>query len=971
MQEKSRSEIRKAAKQFAARWQNAGRERQDDKTFWESLLEDVFGVPKARNVIVAQKPVKFQGTTKAIDIYLTNTKVVIEQKSCSINLDKPEKQSDGTLLTPMEQGKRYYDWLDKPEQGRYIVACNFEEFRIFDNNHKSSPEKVIPLSELPDRWKELLFLVQTPNLEKINTNEREELISRTASNYVHTLYNSLIKDISNPTSEQLHSLNVFCVRVVFCLYAEDAGVFNDDQYRKFLDYYAGTDELQERFDHLFEILDMKEEKRKIYCRFAPKVLLAFPYVDGGLFQPDERYQTPFLSEQTTDILLSAWNIVLPKTKKKFHWSEISPTNFGCIFESTTDRAVRESGGMHYTTPENIHRLIGPLFLDDLTRELDEILQITSPSAAERAISAYRKRLSSLRFIDPACGSGNFLTETYKSLHQLELRAIERLMNFATYQLATTNTDPCQVQITQFYGIEIDDFAAAVARTSLWIAECQMLQDTEDLLQCSLELLPLKRNPNIWCTDALTANWDELLKPSTLHPTYIVGNPPFQGSKRMTSEQRSGLMTAMPSRVGAVRVWDGQGDMDFVCAWYAKAAEYMKRRTYITAAFVSTNSIVQGEQVSLLWQPLMQTYNLQILFAWKPFKWFNKAEKMAQVHCVIIGFYIGKSRRDTDHRIFSEDAPTVNAQNINPYLMDAETLFIRNKDKPISDVPGIGIGNQPVDNGNYLFTAAEKAEFVRREPQAEKYFRPWYGAEEFINRSPRYCLWLADCTPAELRQMPLCMKRIQAVIDYRRKSKRKGTRELANTPREFLVTNMPQNTYMLIPRISSERRQYIPMGYLTADNMCSDAIHILPDATHYHFGVLESRLHMAWMRVVCGRLKSDYRYSKRIVYNNFPWADVSDDARQHIEQTAQAILDARELYPDSSLADLYDQASMPAELFQAHQANDRAVAAAFGIPEDSSDEEIAIELMRRNKILVDAEAKRAKRRVGKAGKHTKQ
>lgn len=956
---KSIGEIKRDARQFVAKWQGKGQERQDDKTFWEGLLEEVYGVPKGKGkyLIAAQKSVKFQGTTKAIDIYLKDTKVVIEQKSHYKDLMKPERQSDGEMLTAMEQGKRYYDWLDQPEQGRYIIACNFREFRIFDNNHKSAGEKHILLSELPDRWRELLFLVNDKDTIQ-QTAISEELISLTASSYVHSLYHSMLKDIDAPTADQLHSLNVFCVRVVFCLFAEDAGVFDNEQYKRFLEYYANTDELQERFDHLFEILDMQEKTREIYCRFAPKVLLAFPYVDGGLFQPDQRYKTPHLSKETIKILFNAWNIALPKTKSKFHWSDISPTNFGCIFESTTDKAVRDAGGMHYTTPENIHRLISPLFLDSLKQELDDILKIASADAKERAITAYRNKLSSLRFLDPACGSGNFLTETYKALHELELQAIKCVMDI-TFQRTYSNTDPCKVQITQFYGIEIDDFAAAVARTSLWIAECQMLQKTEDVLQCSLELLPLKRNPNIICTDALTTNWDNLLRPSTKHVTYIIGNPPFQGSKKMTHKQRESLMQAMPARIGKQKVWESQGELDFVCAWYAKAAEYMQRRNNIKAAFVSTNSIVQGEQVTLLWQPLMQTYKLHILFAWKTFRWFNKADKMAHVHCIIVGFYTGKERKDEQYRIFAEGQAPLPAQNINPYLMDAETLFINNREKPLSDVPEMGIGNKPIDNGNYLFTAKEKEDFIRKEPLSSQYFRPWYGAEEFINRRPRYCLYLAGCTPAELNDMPLCKKRVQAVIDYRRKSKSKETRELAATPRLFHVTNIPESTYMLIPSATSENRRYIPMGYLTADTLSSNAVHIVPDATLYHFGVLESRIHMAWMRLVCGRLKSDYRYSKRIVYNNFPWSNVDEEQKQHIEQTALAILDARNLHPESTLADLYDQATMPVELLRAHQNNDRAVANAFGINLDNSDEDIAMEMLRRSVMLSKPKAKNRK------------
>ncbi len=966
---KKPNDIKRDAKAFVKKWAGKGKERQDDKTFWEDLLEDVFGIDRARNEIEVQKTVKVpnsvrQTRTKAIDVYVKTSQVVIEQKSFGIDLDKPEMQSDGMELTPMEQAKRYYDWLDQPQQGRFIIACNFNEFRIFDNFHKAAAENVIFLEELPTRWRELKFLVEPYETTAQYEKRTEEYVAKTANEYVHKLYKSLLGRRKNLNSEESHSLNVFCVRWVFLLFAEDAGLFNNFLHN-FIEGKSAKC-LKEAFDDLFEFLDYEERDRRV-LRFAPKELLAFPYVDGGLFQNDSSYSTPVISEQTRQLLLGAWNLTIPETGEPFYWNDISPTNFGCIFESTVEKSVRDAGGMHYTSPRNIRRLIGPLFLDELQTELDDLLAMPTESKTERkateeAIETYRTKLSSLRFLDPACGSGNFLTETYKALHELELQALSKQLRL-TFQTYTMNVDPCRVQISQFYGIELNDFAANVARAALWIAECQMIQRTEEVLNCHIEMFPLQRNANIHCTNALTANWNEIVKRYAYSPTYIIGNPPFQGNKKMSDTQRADLLQAMPDRIGGKRVWDKQGSLDFVCAWYAKAAEYMQGKKNVAAAFVSTNSITQGEQVAPLWYPLMTHYHTHISFAWRTFRWFNKADEMAHVHCVIIGFYLNQRKRQTTHYIFEEGKDSIAASNINPYLMDAENFFIWNRGKPLCTVPEMGIGNKPIDDGNYLFTKEEMQDFIVKEPASEKYFHPWYGADEFINRRPRYCLWLGECTPAELNHMPLCRKRVEAVITFRQNSTSKDTRELSKTPRRFHVENMPKSRYMLVPRVSSENRDYVPMGFLGPENMGSDAIQIIPDIELYHFAVLSSRIHMAWMHVVCGRLESRFRYSAGIVYNNFPWPSLNEEQQQQLNLTAQTILDARALYPDSSLADLYDRVSMPEELLRAHEANDRAVAEAYNINPSLSDEQIALELMRRSvKMAVAKERKPRKRKA---------
>lgn len=955
------SDIKKAARHFVNKWMERGKEQQEGRSFWEDLLEKVYGVENVRDEIEFEKPVLFDGTWKHIDVYVKNSKTVIEQKSRTVNLGDKELQSDGKELTALEQGIRYFEKLDKPDSGRFVIACNFKEFLIWDSYHKNSAPIRFPLEQLPDKWRELKFLVEPYESHPDFERRTEESVAKTATDYVRRLYKSLVGNRKNLSSDEQHSLNVFCVRWVFCLFAEDAGVFDNMQLHSFVEKFCAED-LKEQFDNLFEFLDMEKRQTQV-LRFAPKALLAFPYVDGGLFQRDDRYATPPISEQTRTLLLNAWNIYIEETNERFHWNDISPTNFGCIFESTVEKSVRESGGMHYTTPDNIRRVIGPLFLDELEVELKSILDMPYDTSKnrqilEQAIKSFRLKLSSMRFLDPACGSGNFLTETYKALHHLELQVIQRELSL-TFQTYTGNVDPCNVQISQFFGIEIDDFAANVAKAALWIAKCQMLQKTEEVLKCSLDILPLPKNANIFQCDALTVDWDVVVKRTVNAPTYIIGNPPFQGNKKMTEEQKKSMLAAMPDKIGNRKVWEKQGSLDFVCAWYAKAAEYMKGKKNITAAFVSTNSIVQGEQVAPLWKPLMAHYKTHILFAWKTFRWFNKADEMAHVHCVIIGFYQSSRKRNVPHWLFDDDNEPQLAKNINAYLMDAENLFIENRAKPLTKVPEMRKGNQPTDGGNLIIEGNEIEAFLHKEPKAKGFIRRLIGSEEYINNIPRYCLWLKDSTPAQRRSMPAVMKRLEKVAEVRRKSSDPNTKELANVPYLFRETNNPER-YIVVPSASSERRRYVPMGLLHSDVIPTNAVLIIPDGYQWHFGVLESRLHMAWMRIVCGRLKSDYRYSAGIVYNNFPWPSLTEEQKEEIGKTAENILKVRADFPDSSLADLYDPISMPAELLKAHADNDKAVAKAFGIDLRMSDEAIALELMRRSVKLASIVPKKKKR-----------
>lgn len=980
MTKPKQSQIKKAAHNFIVEWKNRGKEDKDYVEFWEDLLEDIFGVSKARKEIEPQSKVKFEGSTKRIDIRVKTSKVVIEQKSNDVNLDLKQKQSgkdasgNEVWLTPMEQAIRYYNNLDKPEQGRYVIVSNFKEFRIWDSYHKNAPVKRIALEELPSRWREFKFLYEPYRPEGYVDEKREERVSSTASDYIRNLYDTIYASKKEWTKSELQSLNMFCVRVVFCLFAEDAGIFDDGQFSTFLNKFPAKD-LSKKFDALFFWLDMKDSNRHEYYKLADVEIQNFPYVDGGLFNnTDLFYETPTLNKAAYDILKSAWNLTLKDTDETFDWSEISPTNFGCIFESTVDRDVRESGGMHYTTPSNIHRVIDPLFLDNLKAELERIENLPLGTSGQkdqkyRELEAYRDRLADIRFLDPACGSGNFLTECYKSLHELELRAIESELEFQ-HDAILPNADPCRVRMGQFYGIEIDHFAASVARASLWIAGCQLIQQTAKVLHCAIDPLPLDKNNNVVHGDALEIDWETVLKPNKNHPTYIIGNPPFKGARggNDTKEEKERKKAQMQSVMNEVTpkgkpVWANVGDMDFVCAWYVKAARFMQNRTFVKAAFVSTNSIVQGEQAVILWKPLMEHYKMKISFAWRTFKWFNEAKKVAQVHCVIVGFYCGR-KKEEPCRIFEEGEPDVICKQISNYLLPSQTYFINPlMAKPLCDVPKIGMGNQPIDDGNYLFTKQQMQDFIAIEPLSESYFHEYYGSEEFSNGTPRYCLWLGDCEPDVLSRMPHAMKRVEAVKQFRLKSDRSKTRELAETPRNFATENMPQTDYLVLPEVSTQRRKYIPFGYMTPSIICSNKVRLMPNATPYHFGILESRVHMAWMRVVCGRMKSDYSYSVEIVYNNFPWPqNVSQEQMSKITTTAQAILTARINHPTSTLKQLYDPNLMPSDLVDAHRKNDHAVISAYsylGISSEMTDEEIALVLLRESVRLAAPKPKKTK------------
>ncbi len=895
------TEQRKAAKAFVEDWKNRGDEKSDSQSFWLSLLGKVLGVNAPEKVIFFEERVKLDHTS-FIDGHIPSTHVLIEQKKRGLNLRAPIRQSDGSLLTPFQQAQRYSAALPYSERPRWIITCNFEEFLIYDMEKPTGEPESIRLAELPKESYRLAFLVE----EKSELLHHEEQISVDAGKIVGKLYDALLAQYVHPDDKaSLHSLNILCVRLVFCLYAEDAGIFGE--HLKFHNYIQSTapKDIRRALIDLFKVLDTPDEKQPVNLRdpYLDDQLAAFPYVNGGLFS--EEIEIPNFTREIVDLILHS-------ASENFDWSQISPTIFGAVFESTLNPETRRSGGMHYTSVENIHKVIDPLFLNELREEFAEIAAIKVPKLRRERAEEYRTKLATLTFLDPACGSGNFLTETYISLRRLENEALKCI---AGDQIAwDVFDDVIKVSIGQFYGIEINDFAVTVAQTALWIAESQMMRETEEILNANLDFLPLHSYPNIVEGNALRVDWESVVSKERLN--YIMGNPPFVGGMMTDKDQKADMLAVM----GNIK---GFGELDYVSAWYYKASDYIQS-TAIKAAFVSTNSICQGQQAVTLWQPLFEK-GIKIQFAYRSFVWDSETNSKAHVHCIIIGFGL----QEHSPKILYDNNIFRYVNHINSYLTDAPDIFVQSRSTPLCDVPKLQYGSMPRDGGGFIFTDEEKDELLKSEPLASKWIKKYLGAYEFINNKSRWCLWLVGANPHELKQCPMVMGRVESVRNFRANSVASSTRKFAETPTVFCQIAQPNTDYIIAPAHSSENRKYIPFGFLDKDVICSNANFLIPCATPYHFGVLTSNVHMAWVRAVCGRLEMRYRYSKDIVYNNFPWPTPTAEQKAKIERTAQAILDARALYPDCSLADLYDELTMPVELRRAHQENDRAVMQAYG------------------------------------------
>ena len=898
-----------AAKQFVKDWTGRGYEKGDSQPFWLTLLRQIYGIENPAQFISFEDQIMLDHTS-FIDGYIPSTHVLIEQKGIGKDLKKPIKQSDGSLLTPFQQAKRYAAELPYSQRPRWIVTCNFQEFHVYDMERPTGDPEVILLKDLDKEYYRLQFLVEQGNAHI----QKEMEISLQAGELVGKLYDALLKQYNSPASEEeLKSLNMLCVRLVFCLYAEDAGIFGGhNMFHDYLKKKAETDigSVRRALKDLFLVLDQKPEDRDPYE--MDEDLAAFPYVNGGLFA-DEGIIIPRFTQEIVDLLLS-------KASENFNWSSISPTIFGAVFESTLNPETRRSGGMHYTSIENIHKVIDPLFFDSLSAELEEISAVAVKKTRDRKLLEFQKKLASLTFLDPACGSGNFLTETYLSLRRLENQAVRLRLGDQIILGDSADFNPIQVSIGQFYGIEINDFAVTVAKTALWIAESQMMKETEEIVHMHLEFLPLTSYANIVEGNALRVDWESVVPKEKLN--YIMGNPPFVGYSLQSKAQKEDMLSIYVDEKG--KPYKTAGKIDYVAGWYFKAAQLMVDSN-IRTAFVSTNSITQGEQVAGVWKPLYDRFGIHIDFAHRTFRWDSEASLKAHVHCVIVGFSV--ARNTAEKKLFASDRVQI-ASNINAYLLDAPNTFVESRNKPICNVPAMTTGNRPADGGHLIIEAEDYENFIAAEPNAEKYIKKLVGSTEFINNKKRYCLWLVGVSPAELRKLPEVMKRVNACKEDRESSPDSGRRKLAQTPALFRETMNP-DAFMIVPKVSSERRRYIPIGFFDGNTISTDLNFIIPNASIYDFGITTSNVHMAWMRAVCGRMKSDYRYSKDVVYNNFPWPTPTDAQKAKIEQTAQAILDARALYPDCSLADLYDEVTMPPELRKAHQQNDKAVMQAYG------------------------------------------
>lgn len=922
------AEKREAARQFVNKWRGRGKEDEDDRSFWFDIMQNVMGQTNVTDRIQFQKKViSHDGNTKRIDAYIEETKVLIEQKSLGIDLDKQQAGHEG--MTPFEQARMYNDLLPHSEKARWIIVSNFAEIRIYDMDTRKPEENyvIIPLTDLPDKLPMLDFLVKE-QVQKIN----EELeLSIKAGELVGKIHDRFEEQYNDPMAVRTqHSLNILCVRLVFCLYAEDAGLFGDtDSFQKYLEQYEPKDIRRALLD-LFKVLNTPENEREEL--YLDDELAAFPYCNGGLFAR-ENIEIPKITQEIKDVILGAAN---------FDWSKISPTIFGAVFESTLNPETRRAGGMHYTSIENIHKVIDPLFLDDLKAELAEIKAIQVKKTKVEKLQAFQNKLASLKFLDPAAGSGNFLTETYISIRRLENEAISEIYG-GQIVMGIEDFNPIKVGIDQFYGIEINDYAVSVAKAALWIAESQMMIETSSIVQMNAHFLPLKTNATIIEGNALHLDWNKVVNKNEL--SYIMGNPPFVGYGLQTSEQKADVLSVYVDEDG--KTYKTAGKIDYVACWYYKASKLIKD-TRIKVAFVSTNSITQGEQVASVWEPLYKLFGIHIDFAHRTFIWDSEANVKAHVHCVIIGF----SNHETGKTklIFNGDNVQV-AQNINAYLIDAPDTFISSRSKPLCNVIPMSTGNRPADGGHLIIEAEDYEDFIKKEPDSIKYIKRLTGAVEYINNKDRYCLWLVNADISAIRKMPEVMKRIEACRNDRMAGA-PDRQKLADTPMIFRETKNPES-YIIVPRVSSENRRYIPLGFLGKDVIPTDSATIIMNAGLYEFGILTSNVHMSWMRSVCGRLKSDYRYSKDVVYNNFPWPTPTDEQKAKIEETAQAILDARALYPDSSLADLYDPLTMPIELKKAHQANDRAVMQAYGFDvRTMSEADCVAHLMRMYQELTD-------------------
>lgn len=873
------NEIRDRAITFVREWENETSEDAEAKSFWDAFF-NVFGIPRRRIAQFEKLVHKASGKNGYIDLFWPGVMLA-------------EHKSRGKDLTMAhDQAIDYFPGLSDKELPRYIVVSDFARFRLYDL--EADTEFEFPLEELPQHITSFGFIAGYES----RTFSEQDPVNIDAAERLGRLHDKLFA-----IGYEGHQLEVYLVRLLFCLFADDTGIFMPrNAFEDFINTRTSEDgsDLAARLNELFEVLNTPPEKR---LRNLDEQLAAFPYVNGKLFE--EHLRTASFDREMRDLLLWCCNL---------DWGMISPAIFGSLFQGIMDAKVRRNLGAHYTSEKNILKLISALFLDDLKAEFERVK--TQPAK----LRAFHDKLGSLNFFDPACGCGNFLVITYREIRLLELEVIKRLYKRDQQQLAMDAVAHyVKVDVDQFHGIEIEEWPAQIARVAMWLIDHQMNLLVGQTFGDALVRIPLIKSANIVNRNALRIDWEEVVPAERC--SYVLGNPPFVGAKMLSDAQREDIQYA----IGGIKNF---GLLDFVAAWYIKAARYAPASTL--CAFVSTNSITQGEQAGVLW-PVMLDMGIQIHFAHRTFQWRNEAKGVAAVHCIIVGFGQATPTKRViyDYLDIRGEAQVIAANNINPYLVDAPDVVLQNRSKPLCKVPKIGIGNKPIDGGHYLFSTEERDEFIKAEPQSAPWFFRWLGAEEFINGLDRWCLWLGDCPPHALRSMPLALKRIEAVKQFRLASKSAPTRKLAQTPTRFHVENMPVHEYLLIPRHSSQTRPYLPIGFIEPTTLSGDANLVIADGSIYVFAILSSTMHNAWMRTVCGRLKSDFRYSAGIVYNNFPWpTDPTPAQVKSIEDAAKAVLNARAQFDESCLADLYDPLTMPPELMKAHRDLDRAVDAAY-------------------------------------------
>ncbi len=871
------NEIKDRALNFSKEWADTSNEDADAKPFLVEFF-NVFGISSKRVSTFEHRVKKLDDKDGYIDLLWKGT-ILIEMKSRGKNLDKA-----------YQQAKDYTHGLKQHELPKYILISDFENFRLYDLEEDKTVE--FKLNDLINNVQHFGYIL---GYQKKVYKEQDPANIK-AAELMGKLHDRL-EEIGYTG----HPLEVYLVRILFCLFSEDTTIFNKQQFQDYLEQRTAEDgsDLASKLQELFQVLNTAKENR---FKNLDEQLAEFPYVNGKLFE--ENLPTASFDSKMRQALLNCCYI---------DWSKISPAIFGSMFQSVMNPKERRNLGAHYTSESNILKLIKPLFLDDLWKEFESIKD------NKNKLPEFHKKLSTLKFLDPACGCGNFLVITYRELRLLEFEVLK-----AHNKSGQTFLDVSQIlwiDVDQFAGIEYEEFPARIAEVAMWLIDHQMNMLVSSEFGQYFVRLPLKKSAKIIHADALETDWENVVPKNEL--SYIIGNPPFIGSKIMKQSQRDQIVKQFDNA-------DGSGVLDYVTGWYIKAAKYIQD-TKIKVGFVSTNSIVQGEQTSILWGQMLNKYKIKIHFAHRTFKWSNEAKGNAAVYCVIVGFanYDTINKSIFEYEDIKGEAHEIKAKNINPYLVDAKDFLITKRTSPLCNVPKMYKGSQPTDGGNFLFTEEEKNDFLKKEPKAEKYIKPLISAHEFLNGHKRYCIWLVDAEPSEIKQMPHLLRRIEGVKQMRLKSSKQATVNWANQPMLFTENRQPKDNYILVPSHSSENRNYIPIGFMTKNDILNNSCLSVPNASLFHFGILTSIMHMVWVKNLCGRIKSDYRYSNEIVYTNFPFPDNPNDKQtQAIEATAQKVLDARLQFPNSSLADLYDPLTMPPVLVKAHNELDKAVDLAY-------------------------------------------